>query len=276
MFKSWKETILKEYPRLTPESKFKFNCHKGLSCFTQCCANVNIFLTPYDVLRMRKALNLSSEEFLNKYTFTPFIDDQKIPLVLLRMQDNDQETCPLITSNGCSIYEDRPWSCRMFPLGMASAKTAEQPDGLEFCFIVEEGFSCLGFNEDKEWTVAEWMKDQEIDLYDKKCEPYKEITLHKQLREGKELGTAKSHVFYITLYDLDRFRRLVLESTFLHRFDISEELVEKIKVDDEELLNFGYDWLKFSLFGEDTIKIKGEVLEEKKKELSKSNNEESS
>lgn len=272
MFKSWTEAILKEYPRLDPESNFKFSCHKGLSCFTQCCADVNIFLTPYDILRMKRALNLSSGEFLQKYTFTPFLEDQKFPLVLLKMQNDARKSCPFITSEGCTIYEDRPWSCRMFPLGIASSKTADRPDGLEFCFIVEEGFSCLGFAEAKEWTVADWRKDQGIDLYEKKCEPYKEITLHRFLREGKGLGTAKSHVFYITCYDLDRFRRLVLESSFLSRFDVAEEVSEKIKTDDEALLNFGYDWLKFSLFGENTIRVKGEVLEEKKKELFKLTN----
>ena len=53
MLDKFKEAILKEYPRLSPESKFRFSCHKGLSCFTQCCGDVNIFLTPYDVLRLK-------------------------------------------------------------------------------------------------------------------------------------------------------------------------------------------------------------------------------
>ena len=271
MFKSWKEAILKEYPRLSPGSKFRFSCHKEISCFTQCCADINIFLTPYDVLRMKRALNIPSGEFLEKYTVSPFLSEQKLPLVLLKMQDDARKSCPFITSEGCAIYEDRPWSCRMFPLGIASSKTADRPDGLEFCFIVEEGFSCLGFEENKEWTVAGWWQNQGIDIYDKKCEPYKEITLHRLLREGKGIGPAKTMMFYLTCYDLDRFRTFVLKSSFFNRFDVAEEVVEKIKTDDEALLNFGYDWLKFSLFGENTIRVKGEVLEEKKQELFKSN-----
>jgi Fe-S-cluster containining protein len=271
MFKSWTEAILKEFPRLAPGSKFRFSCHKGLACFTQCCADVNIFLTPYDVLRMKKALGLSSGEFLEKYTVAPFMSEQKLPLVLLKMRDDARKTCPFITPKGCAIYDDRPWSCRMFPLGIASSKTADRPDGQEFCFIVEEGFSCLGFKEDREWTVADWWRDQGIDLYDKKSQPYKEITLHRFVREGKGIGPAKTMMFYLTCYDLDRFRRFLLESSFLNRFEVAEEIVAGIKTDDEALLNFGYDWLKFSLFGENTIKVKGEVLEEKKRELFKSN-----
>jgi Fe-S-cluster containining protein len=270
MFKSWTEAILKEYPRLDPDSKFKFSCGKGLACFTHCCADVNILLTPYDVLRMRKALKITSGEFIEKYTITPYLAEQKLPLVFLRMQDNDRRSCPFVTAEGCAIYEDRPWSCRMFPLGMASSRTADRPDGLEFCFIHKEGFSCLGFEEAREWTVADWWRDQGIDVYEQKNQPYKEITLHRLIRQGKGLGTAKNHVFFITCYDLDRFRRLLLESSFLNRFEVSPKVAEAIKTDDEALLDFGFKWLRFSLFGESTLKVKAEELAKKKKELLKS------
>jgi hypothetical protein len=58
-----------------------------------------------------------------------------------------------------------------------------------------------------------------------------------------------------------------LESSFLNRFEVDDEVIEKIRTDDEALLDFGFDWLRFSLFGEKTIKIKGDVAEEKKREL---------
>jgi uncharacterized protein len=38
----------------TWDDQFKFSCHKGLACHNTCCRDVNIFLTPYDVLRMRR------------------------------------------------------------------------------------------------------------------------------------------------------------------------------------------------------------------------------
>jgi len=267
MFDRFKEAILREYPRLSPGSKFRFSCNKELPCFTQCCGDVNIFLTPYDVLRLKRALNLSSGEFLEKYTLPPVLAGQKLPVVLLKMGDDERKSCPFVTSEGCTVYEDRPWSCRMYPLGIASSKTADRADGEEFCFIVDEGITCAGLEQSKEWTVAEWWENQGIDLYDKKCEPYKEITLHKHLLEGKSIEPAKSHVFYLTCYDLDRFRDLVFQSSFFNRFDVPSDVVKKIKTDDEALLDFGFDWLRFSLFGEDTLRIKGEIIEEKKREL---------
>ena len=50
-------------------------------------------------------------------------------------------------------------------------------------------------------------------------------------------------------------------------FDVDEETVEKIQSDEEALLDFGYRWIRFSLFGEKTINIKNEILEQKRREL---------
>jgi Fe-S-cluster containining protein len=257
---SFKETGVKENTRLGPDTRFKFSCHKGLSCFTRCCADVNILLTPYDVLCMKKALNISSEEFLEKYTLPPVIADKKMPLVLLKMSDDDRKSCPFVTPEGCSIYESRPWSCRMFPLDVTSTQGADNTENMDFCFISGEGLSCQGLSQDKEWTVSDWCQDQGIELYDKKNQPFKEITLHKLFRENeKELEPAKVGMFYLACYDLDRFRRLLFHSSFLIRFSIDEKTLEKIKADDEELLDFSYEWLKFSLFRENTVKLKAQV-----------------
>jgi hypothetical protein len=54
-------------------------------------------------------------------------------------------------------------------------------------------------------------------------------------------------------YDLDSFRSFVFNSSFLTRFDINHEIVNKIESNDEELLKFGFDWLKFALFAEGPI-----------------------
>jgi hypothetical protein len=50
--------------------RFRFACHKDLPCFTACCANLDLVLTPYDVIRLRTRLGLPSEDFLKKYTNT--------------------------------------------------------------------------------------------------------------------------------------------------------------------------------------------------------------
>ncbi len=36
---------------------------------------------------------------------------------------------------------------------------------------------------------------------------------------------------------------------------------EKIKEDEEELLSFGYGWIRFNLFAEDTLKLKDKEMD---------------
>ena len=47
---------------------FEFRCHPGVSCFNRCCRNLNFFLNPYDVIRLKQNLGLSSGEFIEKHT----------------------------------------------------------------------------------------------------------------------------------------------------------------------------------------------------------------
>ena len=44
-------------------NRFRFRCHKEIPCFTECCAKLDLLLTPYDVLRIKNRLKIDSEEF---------------------------------------------------------------------------------------------------------------------------------------------------------------------------------------------------------------------
>jgi Fe-S-cluster containining protein len=237
---------------LSPEGGFRFSCHNGLSCFNVCCADVNIFLTPYDLLRMRKAMGLSSGEFLKDYTI-PLLGDEGLPLVVLKMREDENKPCPFVTPGGCEIYEDRPWACRMHPLFPASSEEEE--------FLIEEKLSCLGFKEEKQWTIDEWKKAQGIEIYDKMNESYKEITHHDYFLKGNKLDPGRSKLLYTASYDLDEFKRFLFETRFFDIYDVEREIVERVKEDGEELLNFGYRWARFNLFGEDTLRLKDKVFD---------------
>ncbi len=250
-----KEAVLKEFPRLTKESVFKFNCHSNISCFNMCCTDVNIFLTPYDIIRLKNNLGVSSQEFLDRFTILPIDGNQNHPVVMLKMKDDENKSCPFVGPHGCSVYKDRPWSCRMFPLGVASPKDAGSGENGEFYFVIEEPV-CKGHLEPKSWTVDEWMDAQEVESYSANGELFKEISLHDYFKEKKQLTPAKLEMFYTVCYNIDKFREFVFGSTFLKRFDVDEETINDIKKDDEELLKFGFGWLKYCLFGEKTMRVK--------------------
>jgi Fe-S-cluster containining protein len=263
------EKILKDSPRLGPDDRFTFACHPGVSCFNKCCGDVNIFLSPYDVLRMKKRLGMTSTDFLEKYALLPVQKDMKTPVVVLRMNDDEAKTCPFLTDEGCGIYSDRPWPCRMYPVGLASQK--DTPDGWQgdrFYFLLKDDV-CKGSEEPREWSVQEWIENQGIEEYDWWGEGFKELTLHQFFEEGGTLSPEKMHMLFIGCYDLDRFREFVFGSTLLERFDVDEDFVDEMRSDDEALLRFAFLWLRFSLFGEKTVKVKTEVAEAFKGKLEK-------
>lgn len=244
--------------RLSLDTKFKFRCHKGISCFTKCCSNIEIMLTPYDIVRLKRRLGISSGEFLSKYTYVEIDEKTSHPFVFLRMTEDAERKCLFVTSDGCTIYSDRPANCRYYPVGQASLKKMDdkinEPITEEFYFFIKEPH-CLGFNEDTVWTIKSWRDDQGVDIYDDMNRGWKEILFRKNL-PGHSLDDKKQKSFYMACYDMDRFRRFVFESKFLQMFDVDEKTVEKIKNDEIELMKFGFAYTKYILMMEETLKLK--------------------
>ena len=238
-----------------PGNTFRFKCHKEISCFTCCCADLNLVLTPYDIVRMKNRLDITSGDFLDRYTDMTTDSHSRFPMVKLKMNQNENKTCPFVTPDGCTIYEDRPGACRIYPLGRASAKPDGKKDVMEKFFIVNEEH-CLGFQEEKEWTVDEWLKNEGIYEYNAMNDPWSEIiTSSKGLGPEKDVHR-KIQMFFMASYNLDKFREFVFKSRFFETFEVESGLKDRLATDDVELMRLSVDWLKFSLFGEKTIRIK--------------------
>lgn len=251
--------------KLTGASRFKFRCHPKVRCFTACCSNVNIALPPYDLLRLRRRLGLSAEEFIKQYGDIQVLDKTLFPVVTLRMRDDEKKSCPFVTPEGCTVYEDRPNICRYYPVGMATLRKLDAEGGKdEFYFMTQEDH-CKGFEEDKQWTIAEWRADQGADLYDEMNRGWMEILIKKKSHgQGKPFPDIKNEMFFKMSFDADHFRAFVFDSTFLEIYDIPAERIEKVRTDDTELLRLSYEWLRQAIFAEETIPFKAGVLEKRK------------
>lgn len=263
------EKILADHARLGPDDTFRFGCHPGVSCFNTCCSDVNVFLSPYDVLRLKERLGISSTEFLEKYTLLPIQRDMTTPVVLLKMNEDTKRSCPFVTEQGCGVYSDRPWPCRMYPVGLATSR--DTPDGWRgerFYFLLQEE-GCKGFDEDQEWTVREWMEDQEMDAFDEWGEAYKELSLHPFFEETGDLAPSRMEMFFNATYDLDKFRAFVFGSSLLDRFEVDEDFVHEMRLTDEALLRFGFLFIRFALFGEPTMKVRPEAAAAVQEKLDK-------
>ena len=240
------------------ESRFKFKCHKGVKCFTKCCRGIDIMLTPYDILTMRKRLELTSEQFLAIYTEPRLLESADLPVVTLKLLDDDQKSCPFVQDEtGCLIYEDRPSTCRYYPLGVGSLSYTSNQEKDEaddaFFFMVKEDH-CLGFEEDKEWTVAEWREDQGVNIRDEVNAGWSNLIVRKKsVPKSMKLSEQSKQMFFLACYNIDKFRSFIFESSFLKRHTVEGDVVEAIRNDDIKLLQFGFDWLKSTFFKDGEI-----------------------
>jgi Fe-S-cluster containining protein len=262
-----KKTEPKESRALTvlgPDDVFRFECHRYLGCFTRCCRDITIFLTPYDVLRMKNALSLSSGDFLTRYTAT-MIGDTGLPVVVLKMREDDEKSCPFLTRSGCTLYPDRPWACRIYPLQPESTTLTEKA-GKAYYSVMDIPF-CRGLESDRDVSLSDWIEEQGIPVYHDMEALFKKITANERLTKEKITNTKIQEMVYMACYDLDRFRRFVLESTFLERFEIESEAVEKMKTDDTALYRFAIQWLEYGLLAQHVLKVKPDAMAAKKQEL---------
>jgi Fe-S-cluster containining protein len=229
---------------------FSFRCHEGLACFTKCCRNLNLFLYPYDVLRLKNGLNTSSDRFLDTYVDVVLRESNYFPDVLLRMADNDHKTCPFLSESGCMVYPDRPDTCRTFPLEQGIMFDGRKGKASDVYFFKPPDF-CLGQYEPQVWTSESWAEDQGAVLYHKMTARWAEVKGLFRLDPWSAEGPygPKAKMAFMASYNIDRFRDFVFQSTFLKRYRVKKEVLKKIEGDDVELMKFGFGWVKFFVWG---------------------------
>ncbi|NNG02196.1 MAG: YkgJ family cysteine cluster protein [Desulfobacteraceae bacterium] len=236
--------------RLKSRDIFKFRCHAELGCFNRCCRNLNLFLYPYDVLRLKNALGISSDELLDHHVDVVLRDSNHFPDVLLRMADNDEKTCPFLAPSGCSVYPHRPDTCRTFPVEHGVRYDDDAGKTHPVYFFRPPDF-CAGQFESREWTVDSWANDQDAVEYNRFTTGWSEIKwLFRNDPWGAEgPGGAKGKMAFMATYNIDRFREFVLGSSFLARYRVKSKILKKMRADEREMLKFGFDWVKFFLWG---------------------------
>jgi hypothetical protein len=176
-------------------------------------------------------------------------------MVMLKMKVEEGKRCPFVLSEGCAVYEDRPSACRIYPIGRAAMSPGSEGGTQEKYFFVREDH-CLGFREPHDWTIEEWVEDQGLKEYDGKNSAWLDIVTSTQRLGPEKDIPRKIQMFCMASYNLDSFRSFVFKSRFLDFFDVSPELRDRIASDDEALLAFAMNWLKFSLYGMKTMNLR--------------------
>ncbi len=246
------------------DREIRFRCRKGIGCWNACCSNIDITLTPWDVLRLERRLGLESGAFLREYTVPFEIEKGGLPGVKLKPVDGGT-ACRFMRSEGCSVYADRPTACRYYPVALlAMRREGESTDRDSYALVKEP--HCKGHEEPRTLTVDDYRREQGLEEYDRRARGWRQLVL-KKLSSGPTVGkpTARSlQLFFMACYDLDRFRRFATSAAFRALYEVPAGEMRALAFDDTALLAFAYRFLAQVLFGEETIAMREPALRERR------------
>ena len=231
--------------QLDKDEIFRFACGPDLKCFNTCCRNKHLPLWPYDVLRLRRALDLPSFEILETYAELDFDPNTGWPSLRLRL--NKDGYCPLVTPAGCRVYPHRPAACRLYPLVRAAAP-GRADEASEVIFLRQETKGCLGWDQDREHTSTTWVADQELEEYNQANDQLLPLFFHPKRRSRLQLSPQQIHAVIAALYNPDVFRQMVEQPEFRKKYGPAR--VDQALASDEGLMILGRDFLLDQLFGD--------------------------
>ncbi len=235
------------------DHKIQFSCHKGISCWNACCSNIDISLTPLDIIRLKKRLAISSTDFLREYTVPYEMEKDGMAGVKLRSIDGGS-ACRFMQPEGCGVYEDRPTACRYYPVALLSMRRSDEYTDRQSYAIVKETH-CKGHEVDRTLTVDDYRAEQGITDGDELTRGWRQLILKKK-SAGPAIGgpSIKSRqLFFMALYDIDTFRSFVESEPFAKLFKLADDERAMILADDIELMQFSFRFLRQVLFGEHSI-----------------------
>jgi len=242
----------------------QFRCRKGIGCWNACCSNIDISLTPYDILRLKRRFDMASGEFLRQYTVPYEMEQDSIAGIKLRPVDNGT-ACQFMQPEGCSVYEDRPTACRYYPVALLSLRRQDEYTDRASYALVQEPH-CLGHQEPRKISVDAYRKEQGLQEYDELARGWRQLILKKK-SSGPSIGKPSKRsleLFFMVCYDLDRFRLFVASEGFSDLYELPDDELKRILCDDTELLQFGFRFLAQVLFGDETIALRQEAVQERR------------
>lgn len=181
----------------------KADCHGCKGCF-KCCTGMgnSVILDPYDVYRLQKGLGKGLSELLGEGKVELSVTEGLV-LPNLKMAGKD-ERCTFLNEEGrCSIHENRPGLCRLFPLG----RFYENGD---FKYFLQTG-QCTDSNRTK-IKVSKWIDTpDQVRNHEFICRWHsllnrmeEEAAGAEDLENAKRLNMKMLQFFFMTPYETER------------------------------------------------------------------------
>lgn len=238
-----------DFLSVSSSHSFQFSCGSHIPCFNECCRDLDQLLTPYDVLRLKNSLGICANDFLERYTSQHTGPKSGLPIVRLLEKPDDGFKCPFVTPEGCSVYHDRPSSCRAYPVARGVVRNRQTGKLTEHFMLLKEPH-CKGFQTGKHQSVQEWIENQGLMIYNEMNDLLMEIISLKNVTMPGHLDIKSRHLFHMASYDIDSFRNKIFNKGLLNSADYDEHLLSKAKEDDTALLKISLKWLQKKIFGQ--------------------------
>lgn len=146
--------------RIEMDTPFAFHC---LECGACCRNREDVILSAYDLYRIAKALDMTTEDVIRRYCELYIGPTSRIPLVRI-MPKGDKQVCPLLRNGRCSVHKSKPVACALYPVGRAL--DTETDSYIYFLQPVD----CAA--KDKKRTLRQWLEQFGLSEFDRECKAW--------------------------------------------------------------------------------------------------------
>lgn len=205
---------------LKPGDTFRFECDRTGRCCKNRFDNL-IMLSPYDVMRLRRRLKISSGEFLRRYAHLMLGADSQLPLALLRYEEEKpgKNRCPFLRSYGCAVYPDRPLRCRLYPVGRAFGR-----QDLSYFFLTDVPSHC-GLGKGRLYTLEEWLEEAEAEPFLDWSDEFFSILWNMDHERYRSLDEKLKLNLAVMIYDFDKLISRMVEDRVINKPKTDEEIL---------------------------------------------------
>lgn len=172
---------------LDESTKFSFEC----KLCGNCCKQMLIRLTPFDIINLAYCLNLPTYDFISDYVL--FLKPPNTSWLLAALKHVKNGECMFKRGRKCRVHINRPLPCRLFPLGRKDRG-----------FILHKTNYCKGHNSNKHYSLEEWLIESEAKAYLEMSHEFYEVMKRiSSIYRLDKLDTKNSKMLYKILYDYD-------------------------------------------------------------------------
>mgnify|MGYP000425916210 CR=1 FL=1 len=141
------------------DDRFEFHCTQCGKC---CTNREDILLTPRDLFRAAKELNMAVKDFFSEYCEKYIGDNSRLPVIRLKPRGTIRR-CSLLENRRCRIHKSKPVICAMFPVGRMVA--IDQESGEKKTTYLIDPIICGDNSQTR--TVRERLLESGVPVYDK-------------------------------------------------------------------------------------------------------------